>query len=196
MSSKGIPTKYGGTLFRSRLEARYACFFDLIAWKWEFEPFDLNGYIPDFVITNYGHPFLVEIKPSLIKGELEGEPVNKIEQSGWTHEYCVLGGGEFPCGVGDGLCLGIMSFFQQTGVDGEGNPAYIDSLDMAVFHGCEGKGNDDHVGLIGDWGSWRCRICNHGDGAHHLIGTPSREELLAMWREAGNRVQWKGRGGR
>jgi hypothetical protein len=43
-----IPTRYRGTEFRSRLEARWAAFADLVGWKWRYEPIDLNGWIPDF----------------------------------------------------------------------------------------------------------------------------------------------------
>src|SRR5690554_4428220 len=43
-----IETTYKGINFRSRLEAKWAAFFDLLGWKWEYEPVDLNGWIPDF----------------------------------------------------------------------------------------------------------------------------------------------------
>lgn len=56
-----IPTVYKGVQMRSRLEARWAAFFDLCGWQWEYEPFDLNGWIPDFYIKN--NRALVEIKP-------------------------------------------------------------------------------------------------------------------------------------
>jgi hypothetical protein len=42
------PTMYGGVQFRSRLEARWAAFFDLLDWSWEYEPLDLKGWVPDF----------------------------------------------------------------------------------------------------------------------------------------------------
>ena len=58
----GIPTTYEASRFRSRLEARWAAFFDLIGWSWVYEPFDANGYIPDFLITGKS-PFLVEVGP-------------------------------------------------------------------------------------------------------------------------------------
>jgi hypothetical protein len=45
---KAHPTMYQGTLFRSRLEAQYAAFFDLAEWSWEYEPIDLEGWVPDF----------------------------------------------------------------------------------------------------------------------------------------------------
>jgi len=35
---KAIETKYAGCLFRSRLEARWARFFDAAGVRWEFEP--------------------------------------------------------------------------------------------------------------------------------------------------------------
>ena len=46
----GIPTRHKGRQYRSRLEARWATFFDLLGWKYEYEPFDLDGWIPDFVL--------------------------------------------------------------------------------------------------------------------------------------------------
>lgn len=55
-----IPTEYNGTTFRSRLEARWAAFFDFCGWRWDYEPNDWNGYIPDFRI---GHTYF-EVKPA------------------------------------------------------------------------------------------------------------------------------------
>lgn len=49
---KAIETMYRGYRFRSRLEARWAVFFDAAGIKWEYEKegFDLDGllYLPDF----------------------------------------------------------------------------------------------------------------------------------------------------
>ena len=52
---KAIETYYKGYRFRSRLEARWAVFFDAAGIKYEYEPegFDLGGglyYLPDFRI--------------------------------------------------------------------------------------------------------------------------------------------------
>lgn len=55
------PTMYNGRLYRSRLEARWAAFFDLAGFEFEYEPFDLNGWSPDFLLEKNT---LVEIKPS------------------------------------------------------------------------------------------------------------------------------------
>jgi hypothetical protein len=52
-----IETKHRGYRFRSRLEARWAVFFDSIGLKWEYEKegFDLDGvyYLPDFYLPEW-----------------------------------------------------------------------------------------------------------------------------------------------
>ncbi len=52
---KAIETKYNGYLFRSRLEARWAVFFDVAGIKYEYEPegYELEDgtrYLPDFYL--------------------------------------------------------------------------------------------------------------------------------------------------
>lgn len=66
-----IPTLYRGIQMRSRLEAKWACVFDQLGWKWEYEPVDLAGWIPDFLIQTRApnKPLLVEIKPVLERPE-------------------------------------------------------------------------------------------------------------------------------
>lgn len=56
---KAIETKYKGYRFRSRLEARWAVFFDALGLQWEYEPqgFDLGFgelYLPDFWLPDLG----------------------------------------------------------------------------------------------------------------------------------------------
>jgi len=68
---KAHPTEYKNIVFRSRLEARYAAFFDLLCWEWEYEPIDFKGWTPDFRLKfpcyhsecPSGHTLFVEIKP-------------------------------------------------------------------------------------------------------------------------------------
>jgi hypothetical protein len=60
---KARPTRYRGIMFRSRLEATWAAFFDQLQWPWEYEPFELNGWVPDFLISGKHKSLLVEIKP-------------------------------------------------------------------------------------------------------------------------------------
>lgn len=59
-----INTNYKGYNFRSRLEARWAVYFDAIGLKWEYEKEGYileNGirYLPDFAIEEFG---FIEIK--------------------------------------------------------------------------------------------------------------------------------------
>lgn len=65
-TARAITTRYKGYAFRSRLEARWAVFFDHLGIRWEYEPegFELgNGlrYLPDFWLPDWG--LWVEIKP-------------------------------------------------------------------------------------------------------------------------------------
>lgn len=58
-----IPTVYAGVQFRSRLEARWAALFDLAGIKWDYEPFDMPGWAPDFLLKTAAGQILVEVKP-------------------------------------------------------------------------------------------------------------------------------------
>lgn len=62
---KAIETIYNGYRFRSRLEARWAVFFDTlgIEYRYEDEGYDLDGvwYLPDFYLPQYN--YFIEIKP-------------------------------------------------------------------------------------------------------------------------------------
>lgn len=62
-----IPTIYKGYAMRSRLEARWARFFDIlgVSWEYEVEGFDLDKdglYLPDFYFPQW--KCWVEIKPA------------------------------------------------------------------------------------------------------------------------------------
>jgi len=69
---KAIDTFYKGIFYRSRLEARWAVFFEFMGIKFEYEPEGFtNGesrYLPDFFLSNVslrGNPdgVYIEIKP-------------------------------------------------------------------------------------------------------------------------------------
>lgn len=68
---KAIPTEYRGARFRSRLEARWAALFDIWDLEWDYEPVDLPGYIPDFMVREWMYrdgleiPVLVEVGPCI-----------------------------------------------------------------------------------------------------------------------------------
>jgi len=81
MTIQAIETHYAGCRFRSRLEARWAVFFDRLGIRWEYEPqgFQVTyrlsladgtfNYLPDFWLPNY--KLWVEVKGSLTEPEAE-----------------------------------------------------------------------------------------------------------------------------
>ena len=65
---RAIQTRYKGYRFRSRLEARWAVFFDSLGMKWEYEKQgyalpDVGNYLPDFWLPDLGQ--WIEIKGAL-----------------------------------------------------------------------------------------------------------------------------------
>ena len=67
---KAIETSYRGYRFRSRLEARWAVFFDMLNIDWRYEPegFELSDgtrYLPDFHLPRFNddNGLWVEVKP-------------------------------------------------------------------------------------------------------------------------------------
>lgn len=65
---KAIDTVYNGYKFRSRLEARWAVFFDALRIKWEYEKEgyelgELGRYLPDFYLPESS--WFVEIKGNM-----------------------------------------------------------------------------------------------------------------------------------
>lgn len=77
-----IETKYNGYRFRSRLEARWAIFFDALGIRYEYEKegFNLNGlgpYLPDFYLPDIHGGMWAEIKPIGDDG-LANKKMNKL----------------------------------------------------------------------------------------------------------------------
>lgn len=103
-TSKGIPTVGPRNIqFRSRIEAQWAYIFTEFGWDWEYEPFDLKGYIPDFIINFHDKQLLVEVKGETniwTPGTLDNDNiyqggyhdyVKKIYESGWKGHYMIVG---------------------------------------------------------------------------------------------------------
>ena len=96
---KAIETEYNGMLFRSRLEARWAVFFDAAGEKYEYEPdgfmLDGIGYVPDFYLP--GLDLYVEVKPSREGAFLEISKTLGLIGTGRIRSLMVLS--HFPEGV-------------------------------------------------------------------------------------------------
>lgn len=99
MNSQAIETEYKGYRFRSRLEARWAVFFNAlgIAWVYEPEGFQLSDgtrYLPDFWLPEFN--LYVEIKPCLIQYEELDKKLSKFRDE--IGSICLLSG-DVPTGI-------------------------------------------------------------------------------------------------
>ena len=88
MNIKPIKTMYKNTKFRSRLEARWAVFFDClkINWVYEDEGYDLgNGiwYLPDFYLPTFDGGLHVEVKHEKGNFDKPCEFVKQTKKSIW-----------------------------------------------------------------------------------------------------------------
>jgi hypothetical protein len=103
--TRAIETNYMNCRFRSRLEARWAVFFDSLGWDWEYEK---QGYtigwreddeipwLPDFeIVTPSGQHFYVEVKGDrnffadgewLERFDFHGGPPG-FPDCGWSNTY-------------------------------------------------------------------------------------------------------------
>lgn len=75
---KPKPTYYNGRLYRSRLEARYCAYYEAKGYEVEYEPLDLSGWSPDFLIQHRGFKSYVEVKPIKDISELDDDYIQRV----------------------------------------------------------------------------------------------------------------------
>lgn len=183
------PTIYRGVRYRSRLEARWAAFFDLLGWRHQYEPFDLKGWIPDFLIRGHNE-VLVEVKPIGNIEQFERPKVlNALVQSyRYGTELLVVGHTIFSSDESDGMigpAIGWLGEFIENNASG---PIEAYWFAKAILN------RNQNWGFFHALASYKDRITGAYDGDHHLM-IPSDREVQLLWAEAGNEVQWKGRSG-
>lgn len=179
---RSIPTGYKGIRFRSRLEAKWAAFFDLLEWEWEYEPVDFNGWIPDFAL--YGADIIyVEVKPVRFAPR---DVFEKIDRSGCEKEVLVVGQtGTMKWGP-DALQIGWLR---------EGEPDYQWWWQDAIYgrwSGSESKAKNPNgiIGFCPEMGSWKDRITGCYDGGCFGDKRLYLDEIITFWGKAANRTQW------
>lgn len=174
-----IPTTYAGVRFRSRLEARWAAFFDQLGWPWQYEPLDLAGYIPDFVLPFPDGRLLVEAKPATSFDALYPH-IQKLAAGGWDGAAALVGAYPMPPYVG-GEHLRAPWIFRDVGWDLD---HFVPSV-ITVCADCEAP-----TQVIG----WRCPRC--GSDANRLgLGEQwmlplAASAIDAHWAAAANATQW------
>lgn len=169
---RGIPTKFAGVQFRSRLEARWASFFTKLGWDWSYEPYDLNGYVPDFLL-HMRTDVLVEVKPfTRFDDGVIAAAHEKIAGSGWAGGAIVVGARLHD--AEDGFIAGDFSF----------GPAE-NGYEGFVTWCCDC--NRPTLTTDSDQSCWLC-----GDAHCYWNGDIGRRKrVFGAWVEAGNEVQWR-----
>jgi hypothetical protein len=187
---KGIPTYYRGVEYRSRLEARWAAFFGIIGWQYTYEPFDGDGYIPDFLIHG-DYPILVEVKPAVLQEDY-WEPVTKAIRGlhdHWNWDILIVGASPLP------RCwTAACDDLPRAGLLGEHDD--IVEADVIVDHDWDfGPGNwvccgkCDQLNVFHDARSLTGRPCGHQE---RLRGVHANA-IEKAWAHAINEVKWRGR---
>lgn len=157
-----------------------------IGWEdwWDYEPIDLAGYIPDFVITPPSAPqFILEVKPALTWEELESHPdLVKIQQSGWKGEVLVVGTQPIwytDCGDAIGL---LAERVEDQFAWGPALCMFCENMDGGGFRYsamdfCHGTHGYNH------------RCCGSYDGNSCVL---DRSDMpWRAWKAAGNTTRWK-----
>lgn len=172
MKIKAIETQYKGYRFRSRLEARWAVFFDALKLDWQYEPegFDLGQagyYLPDFrVAMPSGLVTWYEVKPddNIIDTKLSSFDKLITEESGYMQSAIQVNGDPLSMlqnnkfntdGVGDifieGMCPRcgeIGNFSNMIFPDAPDDDILISCFRCDVTTPC-GSGNDAQLGILG-----------------------------------------------
>lgn len=140
LSIPAIETSYKGHVFRSRLEARWAVFFDAMGIKYLYENdgFDLDGrwYLPDFFIPDWDSfieikppgPGVEEVRLCDLLAEKTGKDCLLIAGSPWRGEYQVQA---FPDHEDLGLFWEFLKCRRCDGLwlsGGDENPGFASSL--------------------------------------------------------------------
>jgi hypothetical protein len=177
---EGIPTLYRHVWYRSRLEARWAAFFDRLGWGYQYEPFDLEGWIPDFLLPAGG--VLVEVKPVVVDfvanpfAKPPSDVAAKID-SALVEPYSALIVGcnlsvNTPQDIGLGWCCESLTEFWE----------------QAWFYGAPAQ--IGFSGRSGGWGDWLGHyrgLFKGADGWGHDI----EDWVCRAWARAGNDVQYR-----
>ena len=118
MDIKAIETRYKGYRFRSRLEARWAVFFDAAGIKYQYEPegieFHGETYLPDFYLPDAAyHGCYFEVKPDIRSRYGEIERAARVVCMGIGRPLVVMG--DVPYITDCGLWGFLMFGFDQIG---------------------------------------------------------------------------------
>jgi len=211
-----IQTVYKGIRYRSRLEARWAAFFTRIGWQFTYEPFDGDGYIPDFLIHG-DDPFLVEVKPAVTPGDYEAAVPKTLRgvDHQWEKRILIVGVSPFvgvshEFGDGEWVRAGLLIERRPPDVE-RGHHDYTLDGDAAVWatscyngyrvygphphhgnptHAVAGATRCEGVSVFHELMGFDASPCGHSSGGR-APGCNVVAGLRRHWAAATNDVQWK-----
>jgi hypothetical protein len=185
---QAIETEYMGYLFRSRNEARWAALFQGLGWNWNYEPFDADGYIPDFVISG-ARPILVEVKPDVEIASLarHADRVTRAVVDVWPHDVLIVGSIARP------FCTDEVHGREQLPAVGW-LLEYDERGDWTPGIGHWGRCPECHgeIRLSHDTAWFAARPCGHYQGGLDPLNEARypTSSLEAYWSAASNDVRW------
>ncbi len=173
---KAIRTYYNGILFRSKLEAQWAKFFDTVGMKYVYEPEgytfeDGTNYLPDFYLPESDAYFEV-------KGVMTDKDMHKIKMLIEESQKAVV------IGEPDGSFTACDRWW-----DGMVYMPPYSNIPVKEKFSLSDKGtgylNDcpecHKKGFIGEYGSYECPCCGAYDG-DHLLNPMHQHDWQKWWR--------------
>lgn len=183
----GIRTKgINGIVFRSINEARYSDFFTVMKWKWEYEPIELNGYIPDFIVED---KLLAEVKHDTVIADLQRYST-KIIHSGWKKDFMIVG--SYPSFINETnihnnklkkIAIGL--FFQPLIGKKEAELLYrMNKVFLCFCKGCDRM----TLSFMNLCSTNKCLFCNSIDIS--TDGGYEHGDIIHCWSEIKNKYQY------
>jgi hypothetical protein len=192
---KAIPTVYKGRKYRSRLEAHWAAFFDLLGWRAEYEPADFHGWIPDFALLE-SETVYVEVKPfSKFPQEIE-ETIRKVSNSGCDKEILIVG---ITVPIQDRFIGWLREYTDNNGSKLKQENWLWSGAPLGIWRGTETEttsgrisvNNPNNViGFCHSVGRFVDRISGFYDGGCYGQGELDLSIVERLWAQAGNESQW------
>ena len=144
-----IPTKYKGIAFDSRLEARWAVFFDECKWRWTYQPFDLKGWSPHFSLKIGNVSYLVNVQPTTEDDSHLMDYLCEVTKDRDENTQLLLLGPHPQPSFCRGDDIPVIGWLDQR---------HSEPGEHAVVVKCQ---TCFEVTLSEDWGDWGCRACDN-----------------------------------
>ena len=185
---RSFPTVYKGRQYRSRLEARWAAFFDLLGWNAEYEPFDLGSWSPDFLLHAQGFDIFVEVKPIT---EFDQAVAAKMETAfmgaGDEFEGNLLLLGTAPLRQGDCVRLGWLGMGSSNLPTGSWQPTpfwWAQNAERPMFA-------PDFLFVDPSGFGWSGNMTDDNGPGYPCGHNFYADETMRIWAQATNLVQWR-----